>query len=150
MKQRIMQFIESLGISISQFERACGLANGTVSKMGYNTRMATLDKISKVYPLLSINWLRTGEGTMINSKDDDVGQNLNMTGKSTVVGANVQGNGNKISNTSHGDFDLNGMIKLQNGYQSMLMKSQSQIDTLILQNKQQFDRMMAVIEKLSK
>lgn len=141
MKERINTFIESLGISVSEFERLCGLANGAVSKMGDNTRMSTLDKISNVYPQLNMVWLRTGNGEML--KDGQTLQNVN---KSTIVGGNVRGNGNNISNND----DLKGMIELQKGYQNMLIKSQSQIDTLIQQNKEQFDRMMSVIEKFSK
>lgn len=65
MNERMNFFIQSLGISVSEFERLCNLSNGAVSKMGDNTRTSTLDKISKVYPTLNIVWLRTGEGEMI-------------------------------------------------------------------------------------
>lgn len=65
MNERVLSFIGYLGVSISEFERYCGLSNGAVSKMGDNTRMATLDKISKAYPQINVNWLRTGEGNML-------------------------------------------------------------------------------------
>lgn len=67
MNERINIFIQSLGITVSEFERLCNLSNGAVSKMGDNTRVATLDKISKKYPLLNTAWLRTGIGDMLSS-----------------------------------------------------------------------------------
>jgi phage repressor protein C with HTH and peptisase S24 domain len=66
MKERIIKFIESLGIPVSKFENECGIANGSVSKMGYGTRRSTLDKISKRYPQINRIWLLTGEGNMLN------------------------------------------------------------------------------------
>lgn len=67
MNERINIFIQSLGITVSEFERLCNLSNGAVSKMGDNTRVTTLDKISKKYPLLNTAWLRTGVGDMLSS-----------------------------------------------------------------------------------
>lgn len=67
MNERINIFIQSLGITVSEFERLCNLSNGAVAKMGDNTRVATLEKISKVYPQLNTAWLRTGVGDMLSS-----------------------------------------------------------------------------------
>lgn len=66
MNERINMFIKHLDISVSMFEKNCGLSNGAVSKIGFGTRHSTLDKISKVYPQLNIPWLLTGEGEMLN------------------------------------------------------------------------------------
>lgn len=63
-KFRILQFIEYLGISVRQFENNCGLSNGMINNMGDNVRKSSLDKISKSYPSLNINWIKTGEGDM--------------------------------------------------------------------------------------
>ena len=65
MNKRICEFIDYLGIAVSDFERRCGLSNGSVAKMGDNTRMSTIDKISNSYPMLNVVWLRTGEGPML-------------------------------------------------------------------------------------
>lgn len=65
MKERVLQFIAYLGVTTAEFERSCGLANGAVSRMGFNTRQSTLDKLSHRYHTLSISWLRTGEGSML-------------------------------------------------------------------------------------
>ena len=66
MKERICEFINYKGISVSRFELVCQLGNGAVSKMGTNTRQSTIDRISKAFPELNTVWLRTGQGEMLN------------------------------------------------------------------------------------
>lgn len=69
-KDRIIQFIKHLGISIRQFEINCGLSNGMVNNIGDNIRSSSLDKISKTYPILNINWLKIGEGNMLRGHNN--------------------------------------------------------------------------------
>lgn len=66
LKERLLQFIDYKGIKVQSFERAVGLSNASVAKMGNNTRRSTIDKISNTYPDLNTNWLLTGEGKMLN------------------------------------------------------------------------------------
>lgn len=74
MNERILNFIEYLGISVSEFERNCNLSNGAVSKMGDNTRRSTLNKIYNVYPQLNTDWLLTGKGSMLNDSKAELAQ----------------------------------------------------------------------------
>ena len=94
------------------------------------------------FPFISTEWLKTGEGDMLKPS-----QNIGDV-SSMVVGANVSGNGNNISNNDA--MNIAEMIELQKGYQEMLSKSQLQIDELLSQNKEQFNRFMAIIEQMSK
>lgn len=100
-------------------------------------------KIVSVFPDISKSWLLADEGDMLRSSQS-VSENIG----STIVGANVQGNGNNISNNDA--TNIAGMIELQHGYQAMLRKSQSQIDELLQQNKEQFNRFMTLIEQMKK
>lgn len=75
LNERILTFISHLGVNVAEFERNCNLSNGSVSKMGDNTRRSTLDRISKFYPSLNLNWLLTGEGSMILGEETAVQQN---------------------------------------------------------------------------
>lgn len=69
LKERIRVFIEHKELTVQEFEKVVGLSNGAISKMGENTRHATLDKISNAYPDLNIVWLRTGEGSMLRTEE---------------------------------------------------------------------------------
>lgn len=122
MNERITYFIDSLGISVSEFERVCNLSNGAVSKMGDNTRTSTLDKISNAYPALNVNWLRTGEGEMLKAGVYQYNQN----------GDNL----NDQSVTIHKSDELLEVLKTQS---AQLAKSQEQID-----------RLLAIIERMQK
>ena len=74
LNERILTFISHLEMNVAEFERNCNLSNGSVSKMGDNTRRSTLEKISKIYPSLNLNWLLTGEGSMILGEENAVQQ----------------------------------------------------------------------------
>lgn len=50
------------------FERQCGLSGGFCGKIGERITDGSLLLISKAFPDLNIDWLKTGEGEMV--KDD--------------------------------------------------------------------------------
>lgn len=94
MNKRILQFVEYLGISVSEFERNCDLSNGAVSKMGDNTRRSTINKIYNVYPQLNTDWLLTGKGDMLNNTTTDSSQthgNINTLQNTIKYYPNVNG-----------------------------------------------------------
>lgn len=66
MKQRIIEFLSYLGIGQNKFEKSAGLANGLISSSSGNMTLKSIEKIAAAYPELNINWLRTGEGEMLN------------------------------------------------------------------------------------
>ena len=61
-RDRLLQFINELGISTRMFEQQCGLSNGFVRNTGDSIRRSNLDKISTVFPELNTTWLLTGDG----------------------------------------------------------------------------------------
>lgn len=63
-KERLLAYLKYKGITKAAFEKAAGLSNGFVDKMGDNTRMSKLELVSNYFPNLNINWLRTGIGSM--------------------------------------------------------------------------------------
>lgn len=70
LRDRLKLFIRYKSLNDSIFEKTVGLSNGSVSKMGENTRRSTLDKISKKFPELNRIWLITGEGNMLNEESE--------------------------------------------------------------------------------
>lgn len=81
MKDRMLQFISSLGLNPAEFERNCNLSNGAVSKMGDNTRRSTIDRISNIYPQLNPTWLLTGEGPMVKGEEETITKSNFVHGK---------------------------------------------------------------------
>ena len=69
MKERLIKFLAYLGISQRKFEINCGLSNGFIDKIGDSIRKNNLNKISDKYPELNTNWLKTGEGDMLNKEE---------------------------------------------------------------------------------
>jgi transcriptional regulator with XRE-family HTH domain len=65
-KNRLLEFIErQLGISQREFERKCGLTQGTVPSIKVKgPSVEVLIKISNAYPELNMNWLIAGAGDM--------------------------------------------------------------------------------------
>lgn len=98
---RLKVFIEYLKIEKAVFERNAGLSNGFVDKAGDNIRSKSLELISNAYPQLSIDWLRFGTGEMLKENRQSIGDVTN----STIVGGNVNGNGNKITHYAS-EYDM--------------------------------------------
>ena len=135
MKDRLIIFLEYLGIGQNKFAQNVGLSAGYVNNLGENISSRSLNKILNVYPQLNEKWLLTGKGEMIkpiNTKkakgNNSINSNIN----------NIEGN----VTISHNDFS--NLLELQKGYQEAqkelnerLKTSQKQIDTLleILKNK---------------
>ena len=65
LRERLLDYIAYKGIDKATLERKSGLSNDAVNKMGDNTRVSTLDRISNAYPDINIAWLKTGVGEMI-------------------------------------------------------------------------------------
>lgn len=67
--KRLNAFIELKGMNVREFERRCGLSNGSASKIAESSRKSTYDRISNAFPELNIDWLLTGKGEMLLEQD---------------------------------------------------------------------------------
>ena len=67
-KDRILIFLEYLGMGQNAFEKKCGISNGYISNSRGSFGSRIISKISTAYPDLNVEWLMTGEGTMIKSE----------------------------------------------------------------------------------
>lgn len=66
-KDRLQVFLASKELTAKAFEEKCGLGNGTCAAISDKTRSTTFNRISKGFPELNIEWLKTGEGEMLKS-----------------------------------------------------------------------------------
>ena len=64
-KERMLEFIESMNLSKKEFESASGLSNGYLNNCKGNVGAAKLEGILTAYPQLNRAWLLTGEGEML-------------------------------------------------------------------------------------
>ena len=67
-KQRLMQFIEIRGLSVSRFEKMCNLSNGYLNKLRNAPGLNKLEDILRAFPNLNREWLLYGEGEMLISE----------------------------------------------------------------------------------
>lgn len=73
--ERIKEYIDYKGLSISAFEKSIGLSNGSFSSQLKKGKTIGVDKLENIlisYSDLSPNWVLTGVGEMINEKIETV------------------------------------------------------------------------------
>ncbi len=64
---RIIDLIDSLGVSARQFDLSIGTANGYTLRMQKNNASVgsdVIERIKEVYPQINLVWLITGKGPM--------------------------------------------------------------------------------------
>ncbi len=64
---RLLEFIQYLDIPAQVFEKQCGISGGTASRLSSKSYPKTFGKIASSYPELNMEWLKTGEGTMLKN-----------------------------------------------------------------------------------
>lgn len=70
---RLMIFIDHIGLSARQFDLSIGAGNGYILRMKKNRASIGSDIIERIilqYPQLNIVWLLTGKGSMLDSDKD--------------------------------------------------------------------------------
>ena len=86
LQDRLQQFLNYEDISMRAFERQCDIKAGTASKMTEKSYGATFHKIAQAYPRLNIEWLKTGEGQMLNPQPTvDIDVDLKLNGHSQLA-----------------------------------------------------------------
>lgn len=80
-KERVLEFISSKNIPVSEFERRCDLSNGYISSMRKGFGTGKLDNVLKEFTEINRDWLLYGDGEMlkntpnremVSDKKDDV------------------------------------------------------------------------------
>lgn len=70
LQERLQTFLNFADISMRAFERQCDIKAGTASRMTEKSYSTTFHRIALAYPQLNMNWLKTGEGNMLNPHPD--------------------------------------------------------------------------------
>ena len=172
-KERIISFIEFKKISLRGFEARCGLSNGYLRQLRNSPTADKVEMILSAFPELRREWLMTGEGEMLKDSSTNVGEisgnenTVGMTVTQTIGENSGQNAGRDINNPpcpygeQHFMAELEAQRKLAERqlevYSTSLSQrdeqiraAQSQIDTLIKQNQEQFNRFMSLLEMMQK
>ncbi len=64
-KERLIAYLKSQGVSQRAFEQQIGVSNGYVNNIRVSIQPEKIQRIAKCYPNLNIDWLLLGSGTMI-------------------------------------------------------------------------------------
>lgn len=166
-KKRIEMFIEHQGIKRSVFERTCGFSNGYTRNLKENPSASKIEDILMAYPELNRVWLLSGEGEMLKSEIVNIGE---VSGGENTIGMSVNQSISKNSGQNagrdlinHRDKSLLEELAAQrhlaerqlevysdslSNKDDQIRTAQSQIDTLIKQNQEQFNRFMSLIQNL--
>lgn len=132
LQDRLKLFINSLNITMQTFERLSGIAQGLGVRLSTKSYATTFKRISIAFPQLNIDWLKTGEGEML----------LQDAGTPQIT-ATITGNNNQIAghdvNNADTSADTARFLQIIHNQSQQLDKAQAQID-----------RLLSIIEKLSK
>lgn len=86
-KQRLIEFAKSQGLSTRALEAKCGLTIGYINAMRVSISPEKLRSIVSQFPQLNPGWVITGEGEMLNIDKvvpEDLGQNESEIVKSLM------------------------------------------------------------------
>lgn len=75
-KERLVQYIKSKGLSNSEFCRRIGVSNAFISSMRRSMQPDKTESIALNFPDLNISWLLTGEGEMLKDSGIPIATNI--------------------------------------------------------------------------
>lgn len=79
---RLKHFAATLDMPINQLEKECGMPRGVGTKIKATSRPLMFEKIRQRFPILNIEWLKTGEGDMLLPEHPAItdGNEINIRG----------------------------------------------------------------------
>lgn len=79
---RLKHFAATLDMSIYRFENECDITHGVANKLRESSRPRLWEKIRQRFPILNIEWLKTGEGDMLLPEHPAItdGNEINIRG----------------------------------------------------------------------
>ena len=84
-RERIYHFISEFGYSVREFERILEVSNGTIRHLGDNLSANLKGRISSKFPLLNMDWVLSGVGSMLIQDEKSVNVAENTSSVETFV-----------------------------------------------------------------
>lgn len=135
-KERIIIFINAIGITPSAFERRAKLSNGYLNQLRNSPSPSKITDIINAFPELNKNWLLTGEGEMLVPSQTTG----NITSNDSTVAANIGGDNQQNSGL------VIEVLARQLGEKDRQIQEQQR---LTAKSQEQIDRLLGIIEKMS-
>lgn len=101
-KDRLMQFLESRGISKSEFSRRMGLSNAYIGSMRKSMPSDKVSRLMELFPELNREWLLYGEGSMLKNEETAPKNPTNHRDRRTVPLLPVEAYAGNLSAVSDG------------------------------------------------
>ena len=145
-KDRTIEFVKYLGITMKTFEQKCGLSSGYVTSMRKGFGSDKLNNVLMAYPELSREWLLYGEGDMLKDSVVQTSRGNNSP--------NINGNGNHVQGTS---ALLDNALELQRAALTEISEMRKLLQEQVRNNQEQarsnqeqFNRLTNIIESLTR
>ena len=146
-KERLLIFVKSLGVSRSEFERRSCLSNGYINNIREGMGADKVENVLRAYPQLNRNWLLTGEGEMLNPTYSN--NKVTMNGDKNV--SNIGGQHVSISLPESGTQKIinpDGSIEVHSMDKSINNSNNTDKFIELLKKKdEQIDRLLTLLEK---
>lgn len=85
-KERLKEFLKIKGLGQTKFEAAAGLPRGYVNNIRRSITPDKLQTICQYFPDLNPVWLKTGQGNMIKTKEEESRPTMNVSvDKDTLI-----------------------------------------------------------------
>lgn len=128
---RLKHFAATLDMSIYQFENECDITHGVANKMRETSRPLLWEKIRHRFPILNIEWLKTGEGEMLLPEHPAI-VNDGISVKGDVSHSAVNNGSGSASYHSTGDQQLlRTLINKVEGLSAQIAEKDAQISRLL-------------------
>ena len=135
---RLKHFAATLDMPINQLEKECGMPRGVGTKIKATSRPLMFEKIRQRFPILNIEWLKTGEGDMLLPEHPAItdGNEINIRGGVTHSAVNNGSGSASYTNTAKRDQSL----------MRTLIRKVEALSVEIKEKDEQISRLLAIIE----
>ncbi|MDE6538072.1 MAG: hypothetical protein K2M13_08585 [Muribaculaceae bacterium] len=143
---RLKGFMDSLGLTSSQFADQCGIARPTLSQLltGRNKKISDvlIGQIHTAFPQLSIVWLLFGEGSMLVNNDEDKDDSADLSDNSTA--------GQPVFSDGFSDFERTPTESKRSSQPAASRTVSSNLESMLIEKDAEIEELRRELDQLRK